>query len=51
MVVERHRLDTKRVAQVAHAQRADAALIGKLNGGTQHTLSAQVRANTVEVHG
>jgi hypothetical protein len=41
VVVQRHRLDPELLAELAHAQGVDAALIGKDVGGEQHALPAQ----------
>ena len=41
VVVERHRLDAERLAELAHGQRADPALVGEGNGGTQHSLATE----------
>ena len=40
MVVERHRLDDERLAEVAHAQFDHAVLVGKSQRGLQHAVSA-----------
>ena len=41
VVVERHRLDAELFAELAHAQRLDAGLVGQRERGAQHPLAAQ----------
>ena len=49
MVVERHRLDAELLAELAHAERLEAALIGEPEGGLQDELARQrdARANSL----
>ena len=41
VVVERHRVDTERLAELAHADGIAAASIGELEGSLEHPLLAQ----------
>ena len=41
VVVERHRLDPERLAELAHAERLEPARVGEGDGGAQHPLPAQ----------
>ena len=41
VVVQRHRLDPELLAEPAHGQRLDPALVGQGDGGAQHPLPAQ----------
>ena len=44
VVIQRHRLDPDRFAELAHGQRGDAALVGQRDGGAQHPLPTQRRS-------
>ena len=44
VAIERHRIDAELLAELAHAQRLDAASIGEIDGGLEHSLLAQWRA-------
>ena len=41
VVVERHRLDPERFAELAHAERRDPALVGERDGDAEHPLAGQ----------
>ena len=41
VAVQRHRLDAQLLGELAHAERLDAILIGTVEGGAQHSLTAQ----------
>ena len=44
VAVEGHRVDAELLAELAHAQRLDAAPIGEVDGGPKHALAGQRRA-------
>jgi hypothetical protein len=44
VAVQRHRLDTEILAEPAHAQALDAALVRQRDRGAQHALSVQGRS-------
>src|SRR5262249_37428006 len=43
VVVERHRLDSERLAELAHAKRGDPAGVGEGDRGSEHPIAAQRR--------